>query len=213
MVPVTYIKAGETPANWFDLSVIDRATGKDVRFVVEANTKEGWVRQQAVGRDGRFLRLAGEIVTKRIEGDFAIVNPGIPGAPVAVQEGPGPRTFATTRVFFDRPKGATLAGPGGETSIEGQHLAIFLTLCGKGRCHVSEWMSLAEAIWPDPDAMPDAWLELIRVRVCELRAALKSIKSEITIVTHWGRGFSAMRPCFDADNDNKHEAPAASASV
>ncbi len=32
--PVTYIKAGETPANWFDLSVIDNETGKDVRFVV-----------------------------------------------------------------------------------------------------------------------------------------------------------------------------------
>ncbi len=184
--PVTYIKAGETPANWFDLSVIDNETGKDVRFVVEADTKAGWVRRTAIGRDGRFLRAAGDVVTERINGDFSIVNPGVPGCPVEMQPAPGPRRFPTTRVFFDRQDGATLAGPGGETPVAGQLATILMALCGKPERHITEWMDLAECLWPDPDDMPDCWCEMLRVQVCRLRKALESINSEITIVTHWG---------------------------
>ncbi|MHC8493406.1 helix-turn-helix domain-containing protein [Thalassospira sp. SM2505] len=224
LVPVTYIKAGETPANWFDLSVIDNATGKDVRFVVEADTKAGWVRQQALGRDGRFLRFAGEIVTRRIEGDFSVVNPGVPGCPVEMQPEPEPvpapaqcpepepRAFPTTRIFFDRGTGATLAGPGGSVRCGSQVSMLLMMLCGKPERHVSAWMDIAESLWPHPDDMPDSWREVIDVQVCRLRAALKSIDSEITIVTHWGRGYSAARGPY-ANNDNHHEAPAASASA
>jgi len=213
--PVTYIKAGETPTNWFDLSVIDNATGKDVRFVVEADTKAGWVRRKAIGRDGRFLRAAGDVVTERINGDFSIVNPGVPGCPVEMQPAPGPRTFPTTRMIFERNGAAVLVGPCGEVRVGAQVATILMVLCGKAERHVSEWMDIAESLWPHPDDMPDGWCVLLRVRVHELRKALKSIGSEITIVTHWGRGFSAMRPTPEAyadnDNQNSEVTPAAGA--
>lgn len=209
--PVTYIKAGETPANWFDLSVIDNATGKDVRFVVEADTKAGWVRRQVIGRDGRFMRFAGDVVTERINGDFSIVNPGVPGCPVEMKPAPGPRAFPTTRVFFDRQDAATLAGPGGEVSVRGQVAMLLLALCGKPERYISLWDDLAICLWPEPDDMPDGWREVIDVQICRLRKALKDINSEISVVTHHGRGYSAARGPY-ADNDNKSEAPAASAS-
>ncbi len=201
LVPVTYIKAGEVPANWFDLSVIDAKTGKDVRFVVEADTKAGWARQQVIGRDGRFLRIAGEIVTKRIDGDFSIVNPGVPGRPVAMQPGPRPRTFPTTRIFFDRTDGATLSGPGGSVRSRGQVAMLLLTLCGKPERYISGCEYLAECLWTDVETMPDGWREVIDVQICRLRADLKSINSEINIVTHHGRGYSALRGPYPV-NDN-----------
>lgn len=61
-----------------------------------------------------------------------------------------------------------------------------MALCGKPERHITEWMDLAECLWPDPDDMPDCWCEMLRVQVCRLRKALESINSEITIVTHWG---------------------------
>lgn len=212
LVPITYIKAGETPANWFDLSVIDKATGKDVRFVVEANTKEGWARQQVLGRDGRFLWFAGEVVTKRIEGDFAIVNPGVPGCPLEMQPGPRQRTFPTTRIFFDRADSATLAGPGGSVRTRGQAAMLLLALCGKPERYISVWDHIAECLWPDVETMPDGWREVIDVQICRLRADLKSINSEISIVTHHGRGYSALRGPYPV-NDNTETTPAASASA
>lgn len=205
LVPVTYIKAGETPHNWFDLSVRDNRTGRELRFVEEANTVEGWARCHVVDRHGRFVRDGDRVVSETVHGDFSIINPGVPGCPMAMEPEPRPRTFPTTRMFFERNGSAALVGPGGEARVEAQAATILMVLCGKAERHVTEWMDLAESIWPDADDMPDGWLVLIRVRVCELRKALKSINSEIRIVTHWGRRFSAARGPYPS-NDNIEDA-------
>lgn len=234
LVPVTYIKAGETPSNWFDLSVIDRKTGKDVSFVIEADTKSGWVRRQAVGRGGQFVVDEGGFVIETIKGDFAIVNPGVPGSPVAMVEGEAEpeaakhilsrrsrpkkkspekvRCSSTTRVVFGaRGVGrALIVGPGGQCNLPSAQFAILMTLCGKHERHVCEWMYLAESVWPHPDDMPDCWKDVLDVHVCNLRKALKLINSEIKIVTCWGRGYSALRGPYPI-NDNSEEAAAARA--
>ncbi|WP_417624993.1 helix-turn-helix domain-containing protein [Paremcibacter congregatus] len=215
LVPVTYIKAGEVPANWFDLSVIDADTGKDVRFVVEADTKAGWAKCRKIGRDGQFVRFAGQDVTDVLHGNFTIINPAVPGVPVMVAKPEPvkpvkplpapkkarPKTFPTTRIFFDRPCSASLVGPSGSVAIAGQVATLLMVLCGKPERHISAWMDIAECLWPDPDAMPDAWSDQIGIQMCRLRKALKSINSEIRIVTHWGRGFSTARGPYP-QNDN-----------
>ncbi|RCK40468.1 hypothetical protein [Thalassospira xiamenensis] len=74
LAPLTYAKAGVTPDNWADLTVIDNETGREVRFVEEVNTLEGWVRRHVVGLDGRFVHDGESVASEVIHGDFSIVT-------------------------------------------------------------------------------------------------------------------------------------------
>ncbi|RCK32506.1 hypothetical protein TH9_12320 [Thalassospira xiamenensis] len=118
----------------------------------------------------------------------------------------------TARIIFtgSETAGLIIAGPGGARSLTNHHAAILMTLCGKPGHHVCDWMYIAETVWPDPDDMPDYWREVLDVQICKLRKVLKSINSEISIVTRWGRGYSAQRGPYP-DNDNEWEDIAARA--
>ncbi|RCK32507.1 hypothetical protein TH9_12325 [Thalassospira xiamenensis] len=70
--PITYVLAGKTPVNWCDLTVIDNGTGREVRFVQEVNTVEGWLRRLVVLPDGSFAKVDGRRVFETIYGDFRI---------------------------------------------------------------------------------------------------------------------------------------------
>jgi hypothetical protein len=71
---ITYAKAGETPANWAELQVIDLATGQEVRTVVEIDTEAGWLVRGRRDADGRLIDDGDEFAKERIEGRFALVE-------------------------------------------------------------------------------------------------------------------------------------------
>jgi|GEM_PF-1934886 len=50
--------------------------------------------------------------------------------------------------------------------------------------------SFSECLWPHPDDMPDAWKEVIRVVVRQLKKKLLALDADYTITCKYGRGYS-----------------------
>ena len=98
------------------------------------------------------------------------------------------RTFDSTRMFHCQ--GWILAGPKDVVPLAPLEAVLLLTVAGH-RLATEE--ILMEALWPDPDDMPDYWADQINVRVCALRKSLKQVGAAEEIINEWGRGFYLRR--------------------
>lgn len=72
---LTYAKAGGPPVFWQGLRIVDLATDKEVRDVIEVNAAEGWLVRVKRDDVGDFIVNGDEVVTERIEGSFRIDDP------------------------------------------------------------------------------------------------------------------------------------------
>ncbi len=63
-----------------------------------------------------------------------------------------------------------LIAPGRRQPLSPQEHTILLALMGRPYCNAE---LLAEAVWPDPDDMPDSWHDALSVLVCTLRQKLR----------------------------------------
>lgn len=86
--------------------------------------------------------------------------------------------------------GTLLAGPIDVVPLAPLDAVLLLTVAGH-RLATEE--ILMEALWPDPDDMPDYWADQIKVRVCALRKSLKQVGAAEEIINEWGRGFYLRR--------------------
>lgn len=72
MSDITYAKAGETPANWPELTVFNVDTGEEITTCVEINTIEGWMIRFMRHENGSMVIEDGRLKEERIEGNFRI---------------------------------------------------------------------------------------------------------------------------------------------
>jgi DNA-binding winged helix-turn-helix (wHTH) protein len=81
---------------------------------------------------------------------------------------------------------------------------ILLAVCAKPDGFVIDYLALSEAVWPDPDVMPDGWCDVLQVHLSSLRRLLRGIGSEISIITLRGMGVAIRRapaPMIAANDD------------
>ncbi|RCK40469.1 hypothetical protein [Thalassospira xiamenensis] len=114
------------------------------------------------------------------------------------------RKFTSTRLIFKGSNnfGMIVAGPGGLAKISHQGVSLLLCFTAVPPGTLRDWEQISESVWPDPDLMPDIWKECLTVQVFRLRGVLKSIGSEIEIVSRYGLGFTTHRLDV-AVNDNR----------
>ena len=104
------------------------------------------------------------------------------------------RKFPTTRVIFSKCGGYTfLAGPDGASLITPTQLMLFVSLAKEQPGTYRNCEEISEAIWPDPDTMPDYWGDIVRVAIHHLRKKLDQVGSELSIVTTKTRGYYLQR--------------------
>lgn len=75
--PITYAKAGVTPADWDTLDVLDLDTGAKLDKIVEVNATEGWIVRIVTDEDGEFVlnETRDGAAHERVEGRFEIRRP------------------------------------------------------------------------------------------------------------------------------------------
>ncbi len=56
--------------------------------------------------------------------------------------------------------------------------------------------ALSEALWPNPDLMPDTWHDVIKSRICSLNKRLRP--SGWKVRNLWGRGYTLERQDGDS---------------
>ncbi|MAZ33406.1 MAG: hypothetical protein CMO06_09705 [Thalassospira sp.] len=98
------------------------------------------------------------------------------------------RTFDSTRLFHVQ--GWILAGPNDVIPIRPHEAVLLIAVTGRRMATKDDVM---EALWPNPDLMPDFWADQIRELVHRLRRSLKQVGASEEIVTAWGRGFYLRR--------------------
>lgn len=98
------------------------------------------------------------------------------------------RSFDTVRLFCTG--GWILAGPKDVVPLAPFEAVFLITLAGH---RLATKDILMEALWPDPDAMPDYWDDQISVRVCKLKKKLKQVGAKEQIVNAFARGYWLRR--------------------
>lgn len=54
---MTYVKFGGPPEDWKNISVIHLPSGQQMRYVLEANAEEGWVRRHKQDAAGNLVHM------------------------------------------------------------------------------------------------------------------------------------------------------------
>jgi len=103
------------------------------------------------------------------------------------------RKFPTARMFFfgRSSRSCAIAGPKGAVYLTQAEATFLLLLLGSRLPKL--WEEVSETLWPDPDNMPDGWLEVIRTRSCVVQKKLRMVGADFSIVCKWGEGFYISR--------------------
>ncbi|MFV1850140.1 MAG: helix-turn-helix domain-containing protein [Thalassospira sp.] len=104
------------------------------------------------------------------------------------------RKFSTTRIIFPREcDRIVLAASKGAVIVTPEQMAIFGFLCRQHPGHIKTTEEICEVLWPDPDEMPDYWVDVFKHQLSRLREKLSYVGSELSIITVNTRGYYLER--------------------